>query len=214
MKQHLIKTKKENKSASISHIIIFLVLITIFVNDFIKKYTSDTYNLLNLFINIFYYFLCVLKEINKKNSNKFYQQYFHFCFSISVSIIFLKLGFEYLENKDILQIKLLYFFIPFFANIIEAFVNKRNKPKYINLLYLVLFIFIYFFLIQCFVKIGINIDDVYDKHIHDYIFPFKFGLMSTLGAVIGWALYKLLTRKKAKKINLDSSIESNDISEE
>ena len=59
-----------------------------------------------------------------------------------------------------------------------------------------------------------DIGDFDSKNLIEIKFIIKLFIFSSIGAYGGWWLYKYITKPKIKKINLDSSVDSNDLSEE
>ena len=223
MKQHLINKKRENKILSYTHRIILGVLLSIFIYELVFRYKKYKFNFfsyeqINLFLNIFYYFLCVIKEYNQKETKKLYQKYFHLCFSISASIPFLYFINLLNDSKELkVDISLIYisFLIsPIISNILETLIIKRYKPEYISLIIIILFLILYYSLIHFFGNIGMDIGYFNSKNLIEIKFIVKLFTFSLIGSYGGWWLYKYITKPKIKKINLDSSVDSNDLSEE
>ena len=224
MKEHLINKKEENKILSYTHRIILGVLLLIFIFDFIFKYNKDKFNFLsyeqiNLYINIIYYILCVKNEYNKIETKKLYHKYFHFCFSLSASIPIL-FFIVYLLNKsqelktDISILNILFLFIPIISNFLETLIIKRYKPDYINPITIILLLIIYYVIIHFLGNMGMDIGDFDSERLTEIKFIIELFISSLIGTFFGWWLYKLITKPKIKKINLDSSADSNELSEE
>ena len=224
MKEHLINKKKESKILSYIHKIILAALISILLYNFAFKYKKDNYNFLNLeeiniYINLVYYILCIIKETNKKDIKKLYQKYFHLCFSISASIPFLFFTTYLLSSNenfsiDISLMNIAVIISPFILNIMETLIIKRFKPLYLNLIFLFVIIIGYYTIIHFFGKMGMNIGVFASERLSEIKFIIWLGIFTIMGALIGWAFYKFLTKPKIRKINLNSSVESSDLSEE
>ena len=224
MKEHLINKKEENKILSYTHRIILGILLLIFVSDVVFKYNKDKFNFLdygqiNLFFNIFYYLLCVMKELNKMETKKLYHKYFHLCFSLSSSIPILFLIVYLINNSQELKtdtsiLNILFLFIPIISNILETLIIKRYKPAYINPITIILLLIGYYSLIHFLGKMGMDIGDFDSERLTEIKFIIQLFIFSLIGTFFGWWLYKLITKPKIKKINLDSSADSNELSEE
>ena len=224
MKEHLINKKKESKLLSYIHKIILGALISIILYNFAFKYKKDNYNFLNLeeiniYINLVYYILCIIKETNKKDIKKSYQKYFHLCFSISASVPFIFYTtylFSSSENLtiDISLINNALIISPFILNIMETLIVKRFKPLYINLIILLAIIIGYYAIIYFFGKMGMNIGDFASERLSEIKFIIRLCIFTVIGALGGWSFYKFLTKPKIKKINLNSSVDSSELSEE
>ena len=224
MKEHLINIKKENKLLSYMHKIIFVALIAIILYDLIFKYKKDNYNFvnleeINLYINLAYYILCIVNEVNKKDVKKSNQRFFHLCFSISASVPFLfftiyLLSYNENINLDISLINIALLISPFILNIMETIIIKRFKPLYLHFIILILVIVSYYIIIHFFGKMGMNIGDFASERLSEIKFIIRLFLFTTIGAMGGWWFYKFLTKPKIKKINLDNSVTSSELSEE
>ena len=224
MKEHLIKKKEENKILSYTHRIILGVLFSIFIYEFVFEYNKEKFNFLsyeqiNLFLNIFYYLFCVLKEVNKKETKKSYHKYFHLCFSLSASIPILYLVIYLLNicedaNKDISMIYISFLISPLISNIMETLIIKRYKPSYIHPITIILFLIVYYSLIHFLGKMGMDIGNFSSERLSEIKFIIQLFLFSLIGTFLGNWLYKFMTKPTIKKINLDSSADSNDLSEE
>ena len=226
MKEHLIKQKNENKILSYTHRIILGVLIAIFIYEFAFIYSKEKYNFLtfeqvNLFINIFYYLLCVIKELNKKDTKKFYQKYFHLCFSLSASVPFVSL-IIYLISSDNSESKgesstiynIVFLISPIIVNVLETLIIKRYKPEYINPIMLIVFLMAYHGLIHFFGKMGMDIGNFSAENLQQFMLVVKLFIYTTIGSFAGWWLYKVMTKPKIKKINLGSSTDTNELSDD
>ena len=224
MKEHLINKKKESKILSYIHKIILAALISILLYNFAFKYKKDNYNFLNLeeiniYINFVYYILCIIKETNKKDIKKLYQKYFHLCFSISASIPFLFFTTYLLSSNENFSIDISLMNIavkisPFILNIMETLIIKRFKPLYLNLVFLLLIIIGYYIIIHFFGKMGMNIGVFASERLSEIKFIIRLCILTIIGTVIGWSFYKFLTKPKIKKINLSTSVDSSELSEE
>ena len=226
MKENLIKKKPEKKILYYTHRIILGVLISIFIYELAFIYSKEKFNFLtfeqvSLFMNILYYLLCVIKELNNNDTKKSYHQYFHLCFSLSASVPFLSL-IIYLfsevnyeskgENSIIYTIIFLVF--PIIANILETLIIKRYKPEYINPIMLFAFLMAYHGLIHFLGKMGMDIGNFSAENLQQFMLVVKLFIYTTIGSFIGWWIYKVMTKPKIKKINLDSSADSSELSEE
>ena len=224
MKEHLINIKKENKLLSYMHKIIFVALIAIILYDLAFKYKKDNYNFvnleeINLYINLAYYILCIVNEVNKKDVKKSNQRFFHLCFSISASVPFLffttyLLSYNENINLEISLINIALLISPFILNIMETIIIKRFKPLYLHFIILILVIVSYYIIIHFFGKMGMNIGDFASERLSEIKFIIRLFLITTIGAMGGWWFYKFLTKPKIKKINLDNSVTSSELSEE
>ena len=117
--------------------------------------------------------------------------------------------------KDEISLIYISFLIsPIISNILETLIIKRYKPEYINLIIIILFLILYYSLIHFFGNMGMNIGDFDSKNLIEIKFIIKLFIFSLIGSYGGWWLYKYITKPKIKKINLDSSVDSNDLSEE
>ena len=224
MKKHLIKKKPENKLLVYTHRIILGVLITIFIYEFVFIYNKDNFNFLsfeqvNLFFNILYYLFCVIKELNKEDTKKSFQQYFHFCFSLSSSIPFIYLVIYLLNNNEDLKMNTSFYYIsflicPIVLNCLETLIIKRYKPSYINPIFIIIFLIFYHGLIHFFGKMGMDIGDFPSELLEQFKFILQLGILAMIGSLCGCWVYKVITKPKIKKINLESDADSNELSEE
>ena len=226
MKEHLINKKKENKILSYTHRIILGVLITILLYDFAFKYNKEKFNFLsfeqiNLFLNIIYYFLCVINEINKKETKKLYHKYFHLCFSLSGSIPIIFFIIYILNNSedlktDISILNICFLMAPIIFNILETLIIKRYKPSYISPALIIIILLCYNALIYFLGRMGMDIGYFISESLKEIDFIMQLFVFSIIGTFGGWWLYKFMTKPKIKKINLDSSdsADSNELSEE
>ena len=223
MKEHLINQKKENKLLAYIHKIILGALILIILYNLALKYRKGNYNFfsleeINIFMNLAYYLLCTINEINQRDIKKLYQRYFHLCFSISSSVPFLFFINILLNSNNnlpldtsIINIALLT--SPFILNIMETIIIKRFKPLYLHLLLLLTGIITYYFIIYFFGKMGMNIGDFASERLSEIKFIIQLCIFTIIGAFGGWWVYKFLTKPKFKKIDLNSSA-SSELSEE
>ena len=224
MKEHLIKKKEENKILSYTHRIILGVLISIFIYEFVFTYNKEKFNFISyeqitLFLNIFYYLFCVLKELNKKETKKLYHKYFHLCFSLSTSIPVLYLVIYILNineeiKKDISILYISFLISPLISNILETLIIKRYKPSYIHPITIILFLMAYYSLIHFLGKMGMDIGNFSAENLSEIKFIIQLFIFSLIGTFFGCWLYKFMTKPTIKKINLDSSADSNELSEE
>ena len=224
MKDHLIIDRKGSKSLSCIHKIIFASLISIILYDFIFKYKKDNYNFLNieeinLFINVGYYILCIMNEMNGKDMKRLYQRFFHFCFSISASVPIL-FFLTYLLNSseniefDLTLINIVLLIGPLALNILETLIIKRFKPLLLPIYILIFAIILYYLIIHFFGKMGMKIGIFPAERLSEFIFVLKLGICTIIGAGCGWQFYKCLTKPKISKININKSIDSSELSEE
>ena len=236
MKEHLIKKNSKNKLLIASHRIILGVLFVILIYEVIFNYAKNKYNFLsfnqiNLYLNILYYFLCFLREFNNKDTKKAYQLFFHFCFSLSASlpIIYLANNVSNFKNeikteKEIEKkadnespyMSVVILISPIVLNILETLIIKRYRPVYINPFFFILFIILYYSLIHLLGKIGMDIGDFKSSHLVEIKFVIILCISTLIGTFIGWWLYKFLTKPKAKKINIEdnASASVSELSEE
>jgi len=224
MKDHLIIDRKGSKSLSCIHKIIFASLISIILYDFIFKYKKDNYNFLNieeinLFINVGYYILCIMNEMNGKDMKRLYQRFFHFCFSISASVPIL-FFLTYLLNSseniefDLTLVNIVLLIGPLALNILETLIIKRFKPLLLPIYILIFAIILYYLIIHFFGKMGMKIGIFPAERLSEFIFVLKLGICTIIGAGCGWQFYKFLTKPKISKININKSIDSSELSEE
>ena len=224
MKDHLIIDRKGSKSLSCIHKIIFASLISIILYDFIFKYKKDNYNFLNieeinLFINVGYYILCIMNEMNGKDMKRLYQRFFHFCFSISASVPILFFLTYLLNNSeniefDLTLINIVLLIGPLALNILETLIIKRFKPLLLPIYILIFAIILYYLIIHFFGKMGMKIGIFPAERLSEFIFVLKLGICTIIGAGCGWQFYKFLTKPKISKININKSIDSSELSEE
>ncbi len=118
------------------------------------------------------------------------------------------------SKLDISILYLSFSLSPLIANILETLIIKRYKPAYISPIILILFLICYYSLIHFLGKVGMNIGDFDSEHLSQIKFIIQLCLFSLIGSFGGWWLYKFITKPKIKKINLDSSADSNELSEE
>ena len=224
MKDHLIIDRKGSKSLSCIHKIIFASLISIILYDFIFKYKKDNYNFLNieeinLFINVGYYILCIMNEMNGKDMKRLYQRFFHFCFSISASVPIL-FFLTYLLNSseniefDLTLVNIVLLIGPLALNILETLIIKRFKPLLLPIYILIFAIILYYLIIHFFGKMGMKIGIFPAERLSEFIFVLKLCICTIIGAGCGWQFYKFLTKPKISKININKSIDSSELSEE
>ena len=235
IKEHLINKKTDTRISKLTHVIILVVLFLIIIYELIFPQNSskennnnrnnNNYNFIsiekiNLYINIIYYFLCFIRDLNQKDTKKSFQIYFHFCFSISASIpiIYLIKGIinlgenNFYFNKSIISIILI--LSPFLLNIMETLIMKRFKPGYINPIFLITFLSLYYCLIYFMGKMGISIGEEEDKYIREFNYLMMMYAFNVIGSLVGWWIYKLVTRPKIKKIDLKNNLDSSELSEE
>ena len=224
MKEHLINVKKENKLLSNIHKIILVALISIMLYNFVFKYKRDNYNFanleeINIYLNLVYYILCIVNEINKKDIKKLYQKFFHLCFSISASVPFLFFTNYLLSSSENLKIEISFLnfavlISPVILNILETIIIKRFKPLYLHFILLILMIIGYYIIIYFFGKMGMNIGDFPSERLSEIKFIIRLCIFTIIGAMGGWWFYKFLTKPRIKKLNLNSSVSSSELSEE
>ena len=230
MKEHLIKKKSENRISIISHRIILGVLFLILIYEIILQYSKDKFNFfsfnqINLYLNILYYLLCFIKDLNKEDTKKAFHLFFHFCFSLSASQPFIYL-FLYLininenikteekEEKDITYTSIGLLISPIILNILETLIIKRYRPAYINPIFLLLFILIYFSFIHFLGKMGMDIGKLESDYLSDFKFIIPLSIFTLIGVFAGWWLYKFITKPRVTKIKLESNVDSSELSEE
>jgi len=220
MKDHLIKKKTDNKFLSYTHKIILCVLISIFLYELVFLFDKDrffyfNYEQINLILCIIYYLLCVIKEMNKINTKQLYQIYFHLCFSLSasVSIFYCIIYILKITHLKIDVLRTCFLLSPIIFNILETLIIKRYKPTYINPILIIIFLVLYYTCINFFGNMGMNIGEFDAENLKEYPFILRLGTVSIFGAFLGWWLYKVITKPTIKKIKLDSSIDSSELSE-
>ena len=225
MKEHLINKRPDNKYSIITHRIILIVLIIIILYEYtidsnLEKMHFIYLDKINLYLNILYYLLCVIYDINKKDTKKSFQIFFHFCFSLSSSLplIYLILGIMHLGKKDFYSNKSLIsigiLLSPIIFNILETLIIKRYKTGYINPIFLILFITLYYCLMHFLRKIEIGKDDTYMKYLLEIKFLVPIYVSTIVGAFLGWWIYKIFTKPKMRKIDLNNNRDSSELSEE
>ena len=72
----------------------------------------------------------------------------------------------------------------------------------------------YYSLIHFLGKMGMDIGNFSSERLSEIKFIIQLFLFSLIGTFLGNWLYKFMTKPTIKKINLDSSADSNDLSEE
>ena len=228
MKEHLIKKKSENRISVISHRIILGVLILILIYEIILLYNKEKFNFLsfnqiNLYLNILYYLLCFIRELNQKDSKNSYQIFFHFCFSLSASLPIIYIFLDIMDsNEDLKEEKTDTSYIsigllisPILLNVFETLIIKRYRPAYVNPFFLILFLILYYALIHFLGKMGMDIGEIEATKLSEIKFIIPLCLFTLIGTLIGWWLYKIITKPKIKKIRLESgSVGSSELSEE
>jgi len=236
MKEHLIKKNSKNKLLIASHRIILGVLFVILIYEVIFHYDKHKYNFLsfnqiNLYLNLLYYFLCFLREFNNKDTKKAYQLFFHFCFSLSASLPIIYLAnkvsnfkneiktekeTEKIDENEQPYMSVVILISPIVLNILETLIIKRYRPAYINPFFFILFIILYYSLIHLLGKIGMDIGDFKSSNLVEIKFVIILCISTLIGTFIGWWLYKFLTKPKAKKINIEdnASVSVSELSEE
>jgi len=240
MKEHLIKKNTKNKLLITSHRIILGVLFLILIYEVIFHYEKNKYyflsfNQINLYLNLLYYFLCFLREFNNKDTKKAYHLFFHFCFSLSASLPIIYLANKFLDNNNEIKtdketeaetekpiknessyMPIVLLISPIILNILETLIIKRYRPAYINPFFLILFIILYYSLIHLLGKIGMDIGDFKSSHLVEIKFVIILCISTLIGTFIGWWLYKFLTKPKAKKIQMEdnASVSVSELSEE
>ena len=225
MKEHLINKRTDNKYSIIAHRIILIVFIIIILYEYtidsnLEKMHFIYLDKINLYLNILYYLLCVIYDINKKDTKKSFQIFFHFCFSLSSSIplIYLTLGIMHLGEKDfhinksLISIGIL--LSPIIFNIMETLIIKRYRPGYINPIFLILFITLYFSCLHFLIKIGIGKDDIVMNYLLEIKYLVPIYVSAIVGAFLGWWIYKIVTRPTIKKIDINNNRDSSELSEE
>ena len=229
MKEHLINKNPENNFSIITHRIILIVLIIIllyeYTIDFQKEKICFLYlDKINLYFNLLYYLLCVINDIRKKDTKKAFQIFFHFCFSISSSLplIYLILGIMHFGEKDFnisninnsSIISICIILSPIIFNIMETLIIKRYRPGYINPIFLILFLTLYFCVMYFMAKTGLGMNDAYIKYLLEIKFLGPIYIATILGTFLGWWIYKIVTRPKIRKIDLRNNLDSSELSED
>ena len=230
MKEHLIKKKSENRISIIAHRIILGVLLLILIYEIILLYSKDKFNFfsfnqLNLYLNIVYYLLCFIRDFNKKDTKKSFHLFFHFCFSLSASQPFIYLVLymmninenrktEDKEENEITYTSIGLLISPIILNILETLIIKRYRPAYINPIFLILFILIYFSFIHFLGKMGMDIGELESDLLSEFRFIVPLGVFTLIGVFAGWWLYKFITKPRIKKIKLENKVDSSELSEE
>ena len=96
----------------------------------------------------------------------------------------------------------------------ETLIIKRYKPEYINPILIIAFLIAYHGLIHFLGKMGMDIGDFPAENLQQFMFVVKLCIYTTIGSFCGWWLYKVMTKPKIKKINLESSVDSSELSED
>ena len=224
MKEYLINKRSENRFSIITHRIILVVLLIILVYQFtfenIDKMNFINLNQINLYLNIIYYLLCFILDLNKKDTKKSYHIFFHFCFSLSSSLpfIYLLLGIMHLGEQDFFSntsiISIGIIISPIIFNILETLIIKRYRPSYLNPIFLVLFLTIYYCIMHFMGRMGFGIEEYYLKYLVEIKYLVPIYIATIVGAFLGWWIYKVVTRPKIKKIDLKKNLDSSELSEE
>ena len=224
MKDHLINKRSENKFSILAHRIILAVLLIILIYQFTFRnfdiMICINLNQINLYLNIIYYLLCFILDLYRKDTKKSYQFFFHFCFSLSscLPLIYLVLGImnlgkkEYFSNNSLISIGIT--ISPIIFNIMETLIIKRYRPSYLNPIFLLLFLTLYYCIIHFLGKIGIGIEDNFLKYLFEIKYLVPIYIATIVGAFLGWWIYKIITRPKIKKIDLKNKLDSSELSEE
>ena len=224
MKDHLINKKTDNRFSIFAHRIILLVLLIIIIYQFtfekMSKFSFLHLNHINLYINLIYYLLCFFLDLYKKDTKKSYQIYFHFCFSISSSLpfIYLLLGIMHLGEQNFFSktsfISIGIIISPIIFNIMETLIIKRYRPSYINPIFLILFLTLYYCIIYFLGKLGIDFGEFFSKIIIEIKYIIPIYIVTIIGAFLGWWIYQIVTRPKIRKIDFKNKLDSSELSEE
>ena len=224
MKDHLINKKTDNRFSIFAHRIILLVLLIIIIYQFtfekMSKFSFLYLNHINLYINLIYYLLCFFLDLYKKDTKKSYQIYFHFCFSISSSLpfIYLLLGIMHLGEQNFFSktsfISIGIILSPIIFNIMETLIIKRYRPSYINPIFLILFLTLYYCIIYFLGKLGIDFGEFFSKIIIEIKYIIPIYIVTIIGAFLGWWIYQIVTRPKIRKIDFKNKLDSSELSEE
>ena len=224
MKDHLINKKTDNRFSIFAHRIILLVLLIIIIYQFtfekMSKFSFLHLNHINLYINLIYYLLCFFLDLYKKDTKKSYQIYFHFCFSISSSLpfIYLLLGIMHLGEQNFFSktsfISIGIILSPIIFNIMETLIIKRYRPSYINPIFLILFLTLYYCIIYFLGKLGIDFGEFFLKNIIEIKYIIPIYIVTIIGAFLGWWIYQIVTRPKIRKIDFKNKLDSSELSEE
>ena len=224
MKDHLINKKTDNRFSIFAHRIILLVLLIIIIYQFtfekMSKFSFLHLNHINLYINLIYYLLCFFLDLYKKDTKKSYQIYFHFCFSISSSLpfIYLLLGIMHLGEQNFFSktsfISIGIIISPIIFNIMETLIIKRYRPSYINPIFLILFLTLYYCIIYFLGKLGIYFGEFFSKIIIEIKYIIPIYIVTIIGAFLGWWIYQIVTRPKIRKIDFKNKLDSSELSEE
>jgi len=224
MKDHLINKKTDKRFSIFAHRIILLVLLIIIIYQFtfekMSKFSFLYLNHINLYINLIYYLLCFFLDLYKKDTKKSYQIYFHFCFSISSSLpfIYLLLGIMHLGEQNFFSktsfISIGIIISPIIFNIMETLIIKRYRPSYINPIFLILFLTLYYCIIYFFGKLGLDFGEFFSKNIIEIKYFIPIYIVTVIGAFLGWWIYQIVTRPKIRKIDFKNKLDSSELSEE
>lgn len=227
MKEHLIKKKSENRLSIISHRIILVVLFSILVYEIIFHYNKEKFNFIsfnqiNLYLNILYYLLCFIRELNKKDCKNSYQLFFHFCFSLSASLPVIYIFLDIMDSNEDLKeektdtsyISICLLVSPILLNVFETLIIKRYRPAYINPFFIILFLVFYYTFIHFLGRMGMDIGELEGSKLVEINFIIPLCIFTLLGTFAGWWLYKMITKPKIKKIRIESNVDSSELSEE
>ena len=91
---------------------------------------------------------------------------------------------------------------------------NRFKPGYIHPFFIFIFLSLYYGLIYLLQKVGINAGDFEDQYISELKYFIMMYIFNIIGAFIGWWIYKVVTKPKIKKIDLNNNVDSSELSEE
>ena len=103
---------------------------------------------------------------------------------------------------------------PIIFNIMETLIIKRYRPSYINPIFLILFLTLYYCIIYFLGKLGIDFGEFFSKIIIEIKYIIPIYIVTIIGAFLGWWIYQIVTRPKIRKIDFKNKLDSSELSEE
>ena len=212
------KKKSSSNFTLISHFLMLFFLISICIWDRINNIPKFPYNFIyltqiDLYINMIYYTLILIKDLKKQNPKNF-DKFFNFCFSFSFNafIMYWLIYFNNSKNLFKSNIKLPFFLVfslhggVFLINILEAtIINKRKNTKTISLFYYVFLAVIYpFFLRFVYFNYGIKSYPFIKKK---FLYVFLIVFFSLFVCILGHFLYVFLSNFNVNNENEDDESE-------
>lgn len=227
MKKGLIKKKKNVKKTLVSHFIILLLLFGINIWDRLNNIPRFPKNFLyltqiDLYLSFIYFLLVFILDLCKKESKKFYQKLFNFCFVLSFivfimfwSMFFIKRDTLYGDGKNRVPFILTFLLHGgvFICNLLEQIIiGKRKSPEYINQI-------IYFIFTIAYIGGLSLIYYLFELKIYPFIYGSLFSffivcLGGFLCSLIGHRIYMWMTGGPAKQIDSNNYVgDGNDTDE-